>query len=96
MVDNVVKYAKFIDYVEDTLETAEGNNDSVTVEILPIQKPSASSHTADTTSSTAVAANNGPLQNIRLRCFMQDAYEEDAYEEVDRIPVEWTWKQVLS
>ncbi len=86
MVDDLNKYIEFLDYLDGTL---------VTVEIISTQEPSSSKPhvptTADTTSSTAVAAHNGPLQQICLRCYMQDGFEE-----VDSIPVDWAWDQVLS
>jgi hypothetical protein len=93
-VDNVVKYTEFLNFLDEAFQSA-GSDGSVTVEILSTQDPSSSHfqvpNTGDTTSSTAVAANSGPLQQICLRCYVQDDLEE-----VDSIPVEWTWNQVLS
>ncbi len=90
MVDNEAKYIEFLDCLLDTLQNAEGFDGSVRVDILSTQDPSSRlsiPNTGDTTSS----AQNSPLQRICLRCYLQDGFEE-----VDPIPVEWNWNQVLS
>jgi hypothetical protein len=90
VVDNEAKYIEFLDCLLGTLQSAEGFDGSVRVDILSTQDPSSRlsiPNTGDTTSS----AHKSPLQRICLRCYLQDGFEE-----VDPIPVEWNWNQVLS
>ncbi len=95
-MDNEEKYMEFLDYMMESLPSADGFYGSVSVEILSTQDPciisQASRPTVSNTggaTSSAVQARDGPLQRICLRCYLQDGFEE-----VDHIPVNWTWEQV--